>query len=218
MIEFKFDPKKVEQVSIDKVKPNDYNPKEKKSEKQQNIKRGLEQKGLLMPVFVRETKDGLVIVDGEQRWTSLVESGNDKALIYNLGEMSDQEAMEMTLWFEEQVPFDRVLQAELVKSMTETYQDLQLPYSDAEVENMIKILEYDPDALMDEEFDEPDAPDMDKLVIKLTQDQLELIKSVISYVQEELDCSEGRALEFICVEFQNSPKGTTGLDSEKDEE
>lgn len=214
MIEFKFDPAQVKQVDINEVKPNDYNPKERESAKQHNIKRGLEQKGLLMPIFVREGKDGFVIVDGEQRWTSLTQAGNDKALIYNLGDITEQEAREMTLWFEEQVPFDRVLQAELVKSMTEMYTDLQLPYSDDEIDNMIKILEYDPDALMDEEFDDPEAPDMDKLVIKLTQDQLELIKGVISDVQEKLDCSEGRALEFICVEFQNSPEGSTGLDQE----
>lgn len=211
MIQFRFDPTKVQEVPIDDVIPNDYNPKEKKSEKQQNIKRGLEQKGLLLPIFVREGKKGYEVVDGEQRWTSLKDAGNDKALIYNLGKISDQEAKELTLWLEEQVPFDRVLQAELVKSMTLDYKDLQLPYMPDEVDNMIKILDYDPDALGDEEFSDPDQPDMDKLTIKLTKDQLELVRSVIDYVKEELDCSDGRALEFICVEFKNSPEGSTGI-------
>jgi len=214
MIEFKYDQSKVLQVPIEDVKPNDYNPKEKGSDKQKNIQSGLEKKGLLMPIFVREVKGkkGYEIVDGEQRWTSLSASGNDKALIYNLGEISDQEAQEMTLWFEEQVPFDRVLQAQLVKSMTETYNDLQLPYTDDEVENMIKILEYEPDELENEEFSEPDDKDFDTLKISMTKDQLELVKSVIDYVKEEMDCSDGRALELICVEYQNSPPGTTGQD------
>jgi hypothetical protein len=214
MIEFKFDPAQVKQVDINDVKPNDYNPKERESAKQHNIKRGLEQKGLLMPIFVRESKDGFVIVDGEQRWTSLTQAGNDKALIYNLGKLSDKEAKEMTLWFEEQVPFDRVLQAELVKSMTEMYENLELPYLDDEVQNMIKILDYDPNALLDEEFDEPNDDDFDKLVIKMTKDQMEVIKSVIDFVKEKLDCSDGRALEFICVEFKDSPEGTTGMDQD----
>ena len=212
MIEFKFDATKVEQVPIDDVLPNEYNPKERGSDKQKNIQRGMEMKGLLLPIFVRETKNGLEIVDGEQRWTSLKASGNDKALIYNLGKITDQEAKELTLWLEEQVPFDRVLQAELVKSMVDTYQDLQLPYMDDEVENMIKILDYDPDALMDEEFDDPDSDEFDKLTIRMTKDQMELVREVIKFVQEEQDCSEGRALELICVEFKNSPAGTTGVD------
>lgn len=203
MIEFKFDGSKVQQVAIDEVKPNDYNPKERGSDKQKNIKRGLEAKGLLMPIFVRETKKGLEIVDGEQRWTSLKDAGNDKALIYNLGEMSDQEAKEMTLWFEEQVPFDRVLQAQLVKDMTETYDNLELPYLDDEVENMIKILDYDPNALEDEEFDDPASDNFDKLIISMTKDQIELVRMVIDFVKEEHDCSDGRALELICADFQS---------------
>ena len=210
MIDFKFDASKVLQVPLDAVKPNDYNPKEKGSDKQKNIRRGLEQKGLLMPIFVRSTKNGYDIVDGEQRWTSLRDAGNDKALIYDLGEITDQEAKEMTLWFEEQVPFDRVLQAELVKSMTETYDNLQLPYLDDEVENMIKILEYNPDELIDEEFDDPTNSDFQTLKISMTPDQYEIVMEVIKYVKDDLDCSDGRALELICVEYKNMPEGTTG--------
>lgn len=206
MIEFKFDGAKVQQVPIDDVKPNAYNPKERGSDKQKNIRRGLEQKGLLMPIFVRQTKQGFDIVDGEQRWTGLKEAGNDKALVYNLGEISDQEAKELTLWFEEQVPFDRVLQAELVKSMTEMYTDLELPYMDDEIDNMIKILDYDPDALLDEEFDDPDNSDVNMLKVSLTQDQYELITEVINFVKDENDCSDGRALELICLGYKdNSP-------------
>lgn len=212
MIEFRYDQSRVQQVPIHDVEPNDYNPKEKESDKQKNIQSGLEKKGLLMPIFVREKDKKFIIVDGEQRWTSLRNSGNDKALVYNLGEISDQEAQELTLWFEEQVPFDRVLQAQLVKSMSDTYQDLQLPYTDDEVDNMIKILEYEPDELENEEFSEPDEKDFDMLKISMTKDQLELVKSVIDFVKEQMDCSDGRALELICVEYQNAPAGTTGQD------
>lgn len=213
MIELKFDPSKVQQVDMSDVNPNEWNPKEKSSDKQKNIQKGLEQKGLLLPIFVREIegKRGYEIVDGEQRWTSLRDSGNDKALIYNLGKISDQEAQELTLWLEEQVPFDRVMQAQLVKVMTESYADVQLPYSDAEVDNMIKILEYEPDELENESFDDKDDDeDFDKLTISMTKDQLLLVRSVIDYVKEEMDCSDGRALELICVEYQNMPEGTTG--------
>ncbi len=56
MIELKFDPTKVEQVTLTDVNPNEWNPKEKSSDKQKNIQRGLEQKGLLLPIFVREIK------------------------------------------------------------------------------------------------------------------------------------------------------------------
>lgn len=210
MIEFRYNQENVLQVPIGDVEPNEYNPKEKESDKQKNIQSGLEKKGLLMPIFVREKGKKFEIVDGEQRWTSLRNSGNDKALVYNLGKIDDKEAQELTLWFEEQVPFDRVLQAQLVKSMTDTYQDLQLPYTDDEVDNMIKILEYEPDDLDNEQFDAPDQKDFDMLKISMTKDQLELVKEVINYVKEEMDCSDGRALELICVEYKNMPEGTTG--------
>jgi len=204
MIDLVFDSAKVSKVPIDNIKPNSYNPKEKETEKQQNIKRGLEQKGLLMPIFVRESEKGLEIVDGEQRWTSLKQSGNDTALVYNLGKLSDQKAKEMTLWFEEQVPFDKVLQAQLVKDMADMYDDLELPYLQDEIDNMIAILEYDPESLEQEEFGGEDNDGLVRLDIRVTPEEKENITKIVELYENIEDKSSGYILNKICNYYQEN--------------
>lgn len=213
--EYKVDRLKI--VPIENVKPNPWNPKNKDTEQYKTVLRGIKAQGFRQPIIVRETdKEGFYeILDGEQRWTAANELGYKNIPIYNMGEVSDKEAKSTTLWMEVHVPLDRVLQAQLVVDMVNTYDNLMLPYSDAEVDNMIKIIEYDPDMLMDEEFEAKDEPDMDKLIVKLTKEQLEVVRGTIKSVQEELDCSEGRALELICADYNS---GHNFNDPEDEEE
>ena len=72
-----FDPSRILKVPIDKVEPNDYNPKKKDTPEYKKVVESLRVNGLKQPIFVREVdgNDNYVIVDGEQRWTAAKELG-----------------------------------------------------------------------------------------------------------------------------------------------
>jgi hypothetical protein len=200
----KFDTKKIKTVSIDMVKPNTWNPKQKHTEEQKKIKKGIELKGQRLPIIVRETDKGYEILDGEQRYTSCLELGFKEVLIYNEGKVSDKEAKELTIWYQQQVPFDDLELSELLKDLSQ-YPDLELPYTDEEIKDITDL-----------DMDFEDEPEFNggvrTLLIKMPEDQFKVITSAIKKVQEELGSNDARALEFICVEFLNSPNGTTGLE------
>ena len=130
------DPKKLLLVDIEKVKPNKYNPKIKNHKKFKLIKEGIRTKGLIDSVKVREVGDHYEIVDGEQRWTAAYQLGFKKIVIYNYGQLTDQEATERTIWFQQQVPFDKKKEAELVTGLYQEYTELDLPYNELQIKKM----------------------------------------------------------------------------------
>lgn len=141
MGELKFDVSKVSIVPIGSVRPNTWNPKVSNTEDYEKIREGIRLKGLLLPVVVREN-DGYEIIDGEQRWTACNELGFKDVAIYNLGTVSDKEARELTIWFQQQVPFYEIELASLVKKMTEEYGKLDLPFTDEQIATYIKMDEF----------------------------------------------------------------------------
>ena len=111
-----FDPSKIIKVPIDKVEPNDYNPKEKNTKEYKNVVESIRRNGLKQPIFVREVdgNEKYVVVDGEQRLTAANELGYTEIYVYNLGKISEEEAKALTIWFEVQVPFSEVELAPIV--------------------------------------------------------------------------------------------------------
>jgi len=203
-MEINFDQTKLSIVLIDKVHPNAYNPKDKKTPEYENIKRGIKLKGLRLPIIVRDDKEkgDFEIIDGEQRWNSCKELGYDKMLIYNEGAISDKEARELTLWYEQKVPFNQVELAQLVADMSETWGDLEVPYSEDEIEEFINMTAFDFDEYAGNE--EKSDADLNYFSYKVTKDQKELIDQAINKAKEEaenLDMSEGRSLELIAGDY-----------------
>jgi ParB-like chromosome segregation protein Spo0J len=64
-------------VDISSVRPNDWNPKEKIEDNEENmaryeeIKTNIAKKSLYLPIIVRTYQDGYQIVDGYHRWRGL---------------------------------------------------------------------------------------------------------------------------------------------------
>ena len=144
----KFDTKLVKTVPIEQVKTNDYNPKEKKGAKYEKVLDSVRTNGLMAPIFVRELgKDSYEIVDGEQRFTACQDLGLTEVIIYNYGKLTDAEAMALTVWWEEQVPFDEIKLAELftklVNEVGGDYSKIKLPFSQKEIEQKIEMLKFD---------------------------------------------------------------------------
>jgi hypothetical protein len=144
----KFDAKLLKTVPTGQVQPNQYNPKEKRSEEYQKVLASLKANGLMAPIFVRElATDSYEIIDGEQRYTACVDLGYKEVLIYNYGPMSEDEAKQLTVWWQQQVPFDDIKVAELIKSLVDSvngdYSKINLPYTEEEMEEKIAMLNFD---------------------------------------------------------------------------
>lgn len=196
-----FDPSKIIKVPIDKVEPNDYNPKEKNTKEYKNVVESIRRNGLKQPIFVREVDDNdkYVVVDGEQRLTAANELGYTEIYVYNLGKISEEEAKALTIWFEVQVPFSEVELAPIVVELNKL--DITLPYTDEEIVTFEKMTQFDFDTAYNEEGPQNDELDdeMKTLNIKMTPEQFETVDGAMKYIMEQEDVSAGRALELLCA-------------------
>lgn len=195
-----FDEKKLAIVPAKQVKPNNWNPKGKDTEEYRKIRKGIDLKGLRQPIIVRETKpDHYEIIDGEQRWTAAAELGMPDILIYNEGKLSDQEARELTIWYQQQVPFEEVPLAKLVAEMMEEYgvDTLELPYDEAELQDFKDLAGFSSEDLEDDDDDEG----LRSIRIVLTAPQYAVVRKALDHVIDEDDCTDGQAIERIAADF-----------------
>ena len=188
-----FDETKLLVVNISEVRPNSWNPKLDDTVDAEKIKQSVAENGQRIPIVVREN-DGYEIVDGEQRYKACKALDFDKILIYNEGEMSDDDAKALTIWYQQQVPFDKVLEAELVNAIAH----MPLPYTDEELEDMRQIVEFDwtqvqPDDLEEVEFR--------TLTLRLLKESYEVVMTAINQVQLDEGTTIERAIELICADF-----------------
>ena len=194
-----FDPTKILKVQIDKVEPNDYNPKEKDTPEYKNVVKSIQLNGLKQPIFVREVdgNDNFVIVDGEQRWTAAKELGHKEIYIYNLGKISEEEAKSLTIWLEVQVPFSEAELAPIVMELNDL--DIELPYNDLEIDGFRNLASFDFDSAWGEQtpIDEEEKNE-EILTVKMTPEQFDIVHRSIEKTVSEYSVTEGEALKKIC--------------------
>lgn len=178
-----YDLSKIEKVPIWNVHPNDYNPKKSNSKEYYNVVKSIKLNGFKQPILVREVDGEMEIVDGEQRYNACIDLGYEEIYVYNLGEVDDKTAQAMTIWFEVQVPFNKLELAPLVVELDAL--DVSLPYSDQEIKKF-------------KELDEP--PEMVNFKVKLPTEQYKAIRQQIDNVMDEENVSEGRALELLVAD------------------
>jgi hypothetical protein len=201
-----FNQRKLHRVLIGQVRPNDWNPKKDDTEEAEKVKLSIQENGQRIPIVVRENEgrdsDGNVtlyqIVDGEQRYRACKALGFPEILIYNEGEMEDNAAKALTIWYQQQVPFDKVLEAELVMAIS----NMPLPYTLAELADMKEIVNFDwtqveADALEDVEFR--------TLTLRLLKDAYTVVIAAIDRARASAEnTTMERALELICADYLSS--------------
>lgn len=192
-----FEPTKIQKVKINNVRPNTWNPKEKNHEKVQDIKRSIQLLGFKEPIQVREN-DGLEIIDGEQQWTAMKELGADYIYVYNNGVVSDKDAQNETLWWQIQVPFETIELAQLVTQLDNL--GAEMPYSKAEIAEFKQMAEFD-FSQYNQERPEDEEQGFKTLMIKMTEEQYEVIQNGIQKVKQDNECSDARALELIIADY-----------------
>lgn len=208
-----FDKEKLDVVALNLVRPNTWNPKSQDTDEYRRIVESIRQNGQKLPIVVRENDD-YEIIDGEQRWRAMKELKARKILIYNEGEVSDQRARELTIAYEQQVPFDPLDLAELVAEMFEQYDDVKLPYQEDTIKEMIQLLSFD----WDKHYAGDDGKDKDaevwhRLVFRVPADVLPIIEAELDRIGDILqldgklndESKRGLILEKICVLSAQTP-------------
>jgi hypothetical protein len=209
-----FDLSKIKKVKIDEVRVNSWNPKKADTPEFEKVKKGIKLKGLRGAIIVRENPNDIStyeIIDGHQRYTASKELGFKELYIYNEGNISDKEAKELTIWYQQQVPFDRIDEAYLFNELKIEFNDLlELPYTEAEEIEMQELAnfdfsQYDPNA-----YTEPtDEDGVKTLKLVLNEEAYNVIMQAIKKAQNEADnISEARAIELICADYLGGYDGT----------
>lgn len=197
-LDITYDKDKLKVVSIDDVRPNTWNPKEKDHKNVKLIEQNIKRIGFNEPIRVREN-DGYEIVDGEQRWTASKNLGLKEVLIYNEGKLTDEEARASTLWWQVQVPFDDIKLAYEVAQLSS--EDIEIPYTAEEIDEFKALAEFDFDQYATER-PEFDNDGMKTLKLVLGKEAYNVIMQAINKVQAENDnVSEARAIELICADY-----------------
>lgn len=213
-----FDPKKVLIVPTESVRPNSWNPKDKDSKDYQKVLASIRRNGLKDTIKVREKlganpNDLYEIIDGEQRWKSCKELGYPLVAIYNEGELSDIRAKELTVWWQQQVPFNEVDLAHLITELVKS-EEVYLPYDKEEVDTFLRMAKFNIDDFKEAPIPEISPNLLKTLMIQMTNEQYEIVMKAMNKVKETSevkDISDARIIELICIEFINMPEGTTGL-------
>lgn len=180
--EVNFDISKVSIVGIDELRPNSWNPKNLDTKEYQRVKASVEKNGLRGPIIVRQN-NGYEILDGEQRWRSCKDLGYTKVIIYDEGEISDQRAKELTIWYQQQVPFNEVKLAWLIKDLI-SEGNASVPYSAEEVDAYLKATEFDMNSFKKNNFNENNETPL-TFAVKVSKSQYDVIKQAIAKFMEQ---------------------------------
>lgn len=210
MAKYEFDVSKIKKVSIEKVVPNGWNPKEKDTAEYQKVRDSIQKKGLLGYVLVREhphTPGYFEIIDGEQRYTAAKELNYKNINVYNAGTVDEKNAKELTIWFQQQVPFNRVTEAYLVTELVSEYgADLvEIPYDEAQIADMSNLADFNFD-MYDKGTEGDDGNNTDGvqlLAFKLQQTDYDLVTSALASYKQANSCVDAtHALIMICTELR----------------
>lgn len=196
-----YDPKNIIKLKIKDIYFNNWNPKDN-DRAFNRVKKSVEINGMMMPVFVRETDDGFELVDGNQRVRAAEELGYSEIYAYNLGKISDEEAKQLVLYMQVQVPFDSILLAPLAVKLEAV--GMELPFSEKEMEKFRDLEAFDMETAFQEEetpLENVEKPDLDNKMknyrIKLEPEDFDFVRGAIDKVIIEENVNEGRALELL---------------------
>jgi hypothetical protein len=203
-----YNPENIIKLKIKDICFNDWNPKDN-DRAYNRVKKSVAVNGMMMPVFVRETENGFELVDGNQRVRAAEELGYSEIYAYNLGKITDEEAKQLVLYMQVQVPFDSILLAPLAVKLESV--GMELPFSEKEMEKFRDLEAFDMEtAFQDEEtpLENVEKPDLDNKMknyrIKLENEDFDFVRTAIDKVIMSENVNEGRALELLVVGEEES--------------
>ena len=210
------DPARLHVVDIKTVRPNTWNPKDKDTKEYRQVFESIKQNGLMGFIPVRKNPLGeseWEIIDGEQRYTSCVELGYTKILIYDEGEVDDKRARELTIWWQAQVPFNELSLAKMVTNMIEQYGDINTYFSAKQIAEMQELAKFNFDQYQ-KAPDMPPPPTADLLknfMVQMKESAYNTLQDAIDRAKKHQgneEMNDAEALEFISQHFLDNTSPT----------
>jgi len=147
-------------IKIDKIRPNDYNIKLDHHSTNEGrvqfvrVKQSLMFHGQMESIKVRyiSDEDYYEIINGYLIWSAMKELGFEEAEVKNFGGITREEAIKKYLSLEElKIPLDVIEVSQLLKKIKESDISLRgFPYAGKEIDEKIKLLDFDWDQFNEE--------------------------------------------------------------------
>lgn len=202
------------EIPIDKLVKADWNYKTEDPEKQEKLKENIKRNGQIENIIIRELETGFYeVVNGNHRLSVLKALNIEKAHSYNLGKISQAQAIRIAIETNEtKFDTDSIALAERVKELTEEF-DLKdlvntLPYSEIEIDNFSKLTDFDweqyetddlSDTFSDTEFNKTINVKVTGETYKRWLELKDRLNGIIGYD------NESKVLEFAIIEAINIP-------------
>jgi hypothetical protein len=142
-------PGKPSTVRVDQLVPNTWNPNRQDAETFAKEKESLRRFGFVLPIVTRSGAPGtkFEIIDGEHRWKAATELGMEWVPIFDVGPISDHEAMQLTIVLNELrgkaepkklgEVLKRLLTSDTIDSLTDV-----LPYSKQDIGKIAELPDF----------------------------------------------------------------------------
>lgn len=202
------------EIPIDKLVKADWNYKTEDPNKQEKLKENIKRNGQIENIIIRELETGFYeVVNGNHRLSVLKALNIEKAYSYNLGKISQAQAIRIAIETNEtKFDTDSIALAERVKELTEEF-DLKdlintLPYSETEIDNFSKLTDFDwnmyetedlSDTFSDTKYDKTINVKVTNETYKRWLELKDRLNGIIGYD------NESKVLEFAIIEAINIP-------------
>lgn len=183
-------------VPLSQISPNSWNPKDGDIARSSRVNKSLSAHGQVEPLLVREIgKDEYELINGYHRLMEMRSLGWDKAVIYNVGKISEDQAKSLALATEDaNIPIDRLLASKMVDELlSESQNNLKyLPYSEQEAKAMSSLARFDwHDTVLSEEEAPSNKAKGDK------RRMIEIPSSILADWKSALQAFGGSDTEFL---------------------
>lgn len=141
------------QLPVEKLVKADWNYKTEDEEKSRVLRNNIKRNGQIENILVRELDTGFYeVVNGNHRYDVFIQLGLSEVMCFNLGKISFAQAKRIAVETNEtKFENDQLKLAELLRELDMEFgtEDLvsSLPFSEQELDNFKKLLEFDFDSL-----------------------------------------------------------------------
>lgn len=152
-------------VKVEDLNKNQFNYKGQNPEMSRKLRNNLEKIGLVENLIVRQLNNGsFEIVNGEHRYDELLNLNKKHAVVYNLGKVSEKEAIRICIETNEtNFDTDQYRLGQLLDNIeqagNETFAELEeyMPFSEEEMQNFQEIYNTELDNLLENNDEDYDA-------------------------------------------------------------
>jgi len=133
---------RIEKISVDKIKPNTWNPNQMTEEQEKYLEQEYKRIGYVQPILVRPKGNHYEIIDGEHRWKVAKKVGF-KEIECVIVEMSDEEAKLTTINMNKIKGVDNPIKlAELLEELKKTDPSLidLVAMEREEIDSLIEVM------------------------------------------------------------------------------